>query len=145
MPLQQHEYLTSTLRLLTGHATSAAVLPPGHLAPGGAPSAALIARRVRDRLHDGYADPLTADDLAAAAGCSRFAASRAFTAVYGLAPSDYQRQLRLRTARALLTGGASGAEAAACAGFADQAHLTRWFRRYYGVTPGVYRQAVGSR
>ena len=28
---------------------------------------------------------------------------------------------------------------------ADQAHLTRWFRRCYGVTPGAYRQAVGSR
>jgi hypothetical protein len=28
------------------------------------------------------------------------------------------------------------------AGFADQAHLTRWFRRYYGITPGAYRSAV---
>jgi AraC-like DNA-binding protein len=26
-------------------------------------------------------------------------------------------------------------------GFADQAHLTRWFRRYYGITPGAYRGA----
>lgn len=144
-PLQQHEQLTSTLSLLSRHATSATTATVGDRARTSAPASALIARRVRERLHDGYADPLTADDLAAAAGCSRFAASRAFTAVYGLAPSDYQRQLRLRAARALLTGGASGAEAAAYAGFADQAHLTRWFRRYYGVTPGVYRQAVGSR
>ncbi len=141
-PLQQHEYLTSTLRLLARNATSATVVPPDDAL---SPAAGLIARRVRDRLHDGYATPLTADDLAAAAGCSRYAASRAFTAIYGLAPSDYQRQLRLRTARTLLTRGASAAEAAATAGFADQAHLTRWFRRYYGVTPGVYRQAVGSR
>jgi len=143
--LQQHEQLTSTLWLLSRHAASATTVTVGDRARTSAPTSALIARRVRERLHDGYADPLTADDLAAAAGCSRFAASRAFTAVYGLAPSDYQRQLRLRAARALLTGGASAAEAAACAGFADQAHLTRWFRRYYGVTPGVYRQAVGSR
>jgi AraC-like DNA-binding protein len=34
---------------------------------------------------------------------------------------------------------------AAQAGFADQAHLTRWFRRYYGVTPGAYRGAVHPR
>jgi methylphosphotriester-DNA--protein-cysteine methyltransferase len=35
--------------------------------------------------------------------------------------------------------------AAAEVGFADQAHLTRWFRRYYGVTPGAYRAAVQPR
>ena len=29
-------------------------------------------------------------------------------------------------------------------GFADQAHLNRWFRRYYGVTPGAYQAAVRS-
>jgi AraC-like DNA-binding protein len=137
--LQQHEQLTATARLLARHATRATLVPPG------SPASALIASRVRDLLHDDYASPLTADDLAAAAGCSRFTATRAFTTVYGLAPSDYQRQLRLRAARSLLTGGATAAEAAACAGFADQAHLTRWFRRCYGVTPGAYRQAVGSR
>ncbi len=137
--LSQHERLTATARLLTRHAKSATLVPPGN------PASALIASRVRDLLHDAYASPLTADDLAAAAGCSRFTATRAFTAVHGLAPSDYQRQLRLRAARSLLTGGATAAEAAAMAGFADQAHLTRWFRRCYGVTPGAYRQAVASR
>jgi AraC-like DNA-binding protein len=35
--------------------------------------------------------------------------------------------------------------AAAQAGFADQAHLTRWFHRYYGITPGAYRAAVQVR
>ena len=137
--LSQHERLTATARLLTRHAKRATLVPPGN------PASALIASRVRDLLHDAYASPLTADDLAAAAGCSRFTATRAFTAVHGLAPSDYQRQLRLRAARSLLTGGATAAEAAAMAGFADQAHLTRWFRRCYGVTPGAYRQAVASR
>ena len=46
-----------------------------------------------------------------------------------------------------LTGRASELEryeVAADAGFADQAHLTRWFRRYYGVTPGAYRAAAGG-
>jgi AraC-like DNA-binding protein len=137
--LQQHEQLTAAAQLLARHATRATLVPTG------SPASALIASRVRDLLHDAYASPLAADDLAAAAGCSRFTATRAFTTAYGLAPSDYQRQLRLRAARSLLTGGATAAEAAATAGFADQAHLTRWFRRCYGVTPGAYRQAVGSR
>ena len=36
-----------------------------------------------------------AGDLATATGRSRFAVHRAFTHVYGMPPSDYQRQLRL--------------------------------------------------
>jgi AraC-like DNA-binding protein len=151
-PLEQHEHLTSTVRLLARHATRATATAAWDDASSssarvsfGRPAAALIANRVRARLDDGYAAPLTAGDLAGAAGCSRYTATRAFTAVYGLAPSDYQRQLRLRAARALLTAGSSAADAAAAVGFADQAHLTRWFRRCYGVTPGAYRQAVGSR
>ena len=34
-----------------------------------------------------------------------------------------------------------GPDLLAAVGFADQAHLTRWFRRYYGITPGAYRSA----
>ncbi len=107
-----------------------------------------MAARIRELIQDSAGDPgggeLTADDLAAAAGCSRYAAYRAFRQAYGLAPSDYQRELRVRTARRLLTAGVEPALAAAEAGFADQAHLTRWFRRYYGVTPGAYRAAAGD-
>jgi AraC-like DNA-binding protein len=134
-PLEQHEHLAATVRLLAGHASRR----PAEATP---PASALIANRVRARLHDEFSAPLTATDLAEAAGCSRFAATRAFTAVYGLAPSDYQRQLRLRAARTLLSTGTSPADTAAAVGFADQAHLTRWFRRCYGVTPAAYRQAA---
>jgi AraC-like DNA-binding protein len=97
---------------------------------------------VRDRLDEGYAEDLTAADLAAAAGTSRFAVYRAFREAYGLSPSDYQRQARLRHARRLIGAGWGIAEAATVAGFADQSHLTRWFTRCYGVTPGAYRHAV---
>ena len=38
-------------------------------------------------------------------------------------------------------GGTAVADVAAATGFADQAHLTRWFRRCYGITPGAYRAA----
>ncbi len=104
---------------------------------------ATAARRARALLDELYLDDLTAQDLAAAAGCSRFALFRAFKAAYGLAPSDYQRQLRLRAARRLIAAGHSLADAAARSGFTDQAHLTRWFRRCYGITPGTYRGVAG--
>ena len=138
-PLERYERLTAAAGLLVRHATRI---------PAGAPRipARRVAERVRELIYDGYADPdLTADHVAATAGCSRFAAYRAFTQAYGLAPSDFQRQLRVRAARRLLAQGTPPAQAAAEAGFADQAHLTRWFRRYYGVTPGAYRAAVCPR
>ncbi|MEV4898413.1 helix-turn-helix domain-containing protein [Nonomuraea sp. NPDC055795] len=30
-------------------------------------------------------------------------------------------------------------DAAIAAGFSDQSHLTRWFTRVYGLTPGAYQ------
>ena len=141
--LERYERLAASARLLVRHASHHASVEQG---PGSLPelwSDPGLAARVRAHIHDaGTATDLTADDLAAAAGCSRYAAYRAFHQAYGLAPSDYQRQLRVHAARRLLSRGVPPVVAAAEAGFADQAHLTRWFRRYYGITPGTYRNAV---
>jgi AraC-like DNA-binding protein len=101
-----------------------------------------IARQVRNLLDADYAGAVSGADLAAAAGCSRYAAYRAFRSVAGLAPGEYQRQLRLRAARRELARGTPPGQAAADAGFADQAHLTRWFRRCYGITPAAYARAA---
>jgi AraC-like DNA-binding protein len=115
----------------------------GSAHPGPA-DARRVAGRARDLIAGRYRDDLTAGDLATATGRSRFAVHRAFTHVYGMPPSDYQRQLRLREARALIATGTPISEAAVLAGFADQSHLSRWFVRYYGVTPGRYQRATAS-
>jgi AraC-like DNA-binding protein len=143
--LERYERLSGTARLLLRHASGRGRLPGGaEGAEGLRGPGDRAAARVRDLIHDRYATAdLTADDLGAAAGCSRYAAYRAFTKAYGMAPSDYQRQLRVRAARRLLVQGVTPALAAAETGFADQAHLTRWFHRYYGITPGAY-QAAGN-
>lgn len=95
---------------------------------------------VRDLLHDGFAEDLSADDLARTVGLSRFQLYRQFRERYGVPPSAYLRQVRLREARRRLAAGAAIAEVAFATGFADQSHLTRWFRRTYGITPRVYQQ-----
>ena len=46
---------------------------------------------------------------------------------------------RLNSARELLREGKSPIIAASEAGFADQSHMGRHFRRFFGVTPGRYR------
>lgn len=100
------------------------------------------ARRARALLDKAFLEPLAVNDLAAVAGCSRFALYRAFREEYGMPPSAYQRLLRLRHARDLLTSGLAPADAATSAGFSDQAHFNRWFKRAYGITPGVFSCAV---
>jgi AraC-like DNA-binding protein len=146
--LRRDELLTATVRL----ATRLAAAGRGRALAGADGRAALgrhgarpVAQRARELIAARHLDDLTAADLAAAAGCSRFAVHRAFTAAYGMTPSDYQRQLRLRAARRLIAAGTPIGEAAARAGFADQAHLSRWFSRCYGITPGRYQQAAPAR
>ena len=141
--LERYERLTATARLLVRHSSARGTVSDHD---GVAGSELRVAARIRELVHERYAAAdLTSADLAAAAGCSRYAAYRAFHQVYGLAPSEYARQLRVRAARRLLARDVPPAAAAAEAGFADQAHLTRWFRRFYGVTPGAYRSAMHPR
>jgi AraC-like DNA-binding protein len=55
-----------------------------------------------------------------------------------MTPHTYQTQLRVRQAKSLLRTGLPIASAAIAAGFYDQAHLTRHFKRVVGVPPGRY-------
>ncbi|MFY9613877.1 MAG: helix-turn-helix domain-containing protein, partial [Candidatus Dormiibacterota bacterium] len=48
----------------------------------------------------------------------------------------YRTLRRLALARAAIESGQSLARAASEAGFADQSHMTRQFKRTYGLTPG---------
>jgi len=74
-------------------------------------------------------------------GIGPYALLRAFRAETGLPPHAYLNQIRVRRARGLLDRGVAPARAAAEAGFADQAHLTRHFKRIVGVPPGAYQRA----
>lgn len=49
-------------------------------------------------------------------------------------PYAWLAQHRVQRSRRLLRAGLRPAEVAGLVGFADQAHLTRWFRRVVGVT-----------
>ncbi|MBB4789492.1 helix-turn-helix domain-containing protein [Streptomyces nodosus] len=93
-------------------------------------------------LRERFAEDLSIGELAQVAGCSRYVLYRCFRTAYGFAPSEYQRDLRLRRARALLAGGTAPSSTAAETGFADQAHLTSYFTHTYGMTPSAYRTAA---
>jgi AraC-like DNA-binding protein len=73
---------------------------------------------------------------------------RAFSREYGLPPHRYLTGRRVDLARRLLLAGMPAAEVAGAAGFYDQSHLTRHFRRMLGTGPAHYATAArmpGSR
>ncbi len=117
-----------------------------HATPAGAteplPGTGAVARQVMDRLAGQLTGPPALAELAAGAGLSRYQLLRAFRAEVGMPPYAWLAQHRVARARVLLEHGHRPAEAATLTGFADQAHLTRWFRRVVGVTPGAYRNGV---
>ncbi|GKQ50599.1 AraC family transcriptional regulator [Bradyrhizobium sp. Ce-3] len=76
--------------------------------------------------------------IAAGFGRSREGFSRMVRREFGVAPHAFRQLARLNRARGLLRAGEPVAAVAADAGFSDQSHLTRLFRRTFGTTPGVY-------
>lgn len=131
---------SSLLRTAIGGLLAAhgAAVPGGRTGrPGRSPAAVA---QTRELLSERMADPPSLDELSAATGLGPFALLRAFRAETGLPPHAYLNQLRVRQARSLLDGGLAPAQVAACTGFADQAHLTRHFKRVVGVPPGAYQR-----
>jgi len=106
---------------------------------GSRSSAAL--RRVRDLLEAEYARTVTIRELARVAGLSTFHLIRVFRASFGLPPYKYLEQIRIQQARRLIRLGFPLAHVVHATGFSDQSHLTRYFKRIVGVTPGMYARA----
>jgi AraC-like DNA-binding protein len=98
--------------------------------------------RIREYLQMHVADPVSLDDLAGAVGLSKFYLLRRFQRTYGVSPHAYLTQLRLARARRLLETGKAVSHVAYEAGFADQSHLTRRFKGFFGFTPAEYGRQV---
>ena len=100
-------------------------------------------RRALGLIHARYAEPLTVAAIARHAGASASALTRLFRAHLGRSPAAYLADLRLAKARDLLARSAlSIAEIALSCGYADQAALTRAFRRRQDVTPAALRRRL---
>ena len=80
-------------------------------------------------------------DLAIAVGLSPSRLRHLFRLQVGMSAQSYQVWLRLGEACALLAGGVSLSAAAVGAGFSDAAHLSRTFRRTFGLAPS---QIIGA-
>lgn len=132
-PLDRDQRLAMLYAAVARHAGRRAAADGAGLDP--------VVRRARERLAEALGEPLSIADLADEAGVSRFALIRRFAREVGLTPHAWRMQRRVEAARGLLALGIAPAAAAAALGFADQAHLTRLFRRQFGMTPGRYAAA----
>ncbi|MFF9244398.1 AraC family transcriptional regulator [Streptomyces sp. NPDC014801] len=98
----------------------------------------VLARRLRELLDARVTDGVTLEEAARVLRAHPAHLVRAFSAAYGIAPHQYLTSRRVERARRLLLDGQPASAAATAAGFYDQAHLTRHFRKLVGVTPGKY-------
>lgn len=101
-------------------------------------SGATAVRRVRAQMEERYAEDLRLDDLASGVGLTRFQLLRLFKRHTGTTPHQYQIEVRVSRARERLSRGIPPAQVAFDVGFADQSHLTRHFKRGWGVKPGEF-------
>ncbi|MDQ0684651.1 AraC-like DNA-binding protein [Streptomyces achromogenes] len=97
-----------------------------------------LARRLRELLDERVVEGLALEEAAGLVRAHPAHLVRAFSGAYGIAPHQYLTARRVDLARRLLLDGRPPGEVAAAAGFYDQAHLTRHFRKLVGVTPGRY-------
>ena len=112
---------------------------------GGAGESDELPERVRDVcawLEEHCTETVRLTTLAELAGCSPGLINRLFRQVSGLPPYEYLTQLRLRFAAARLRDSEVPlSDIALAAGFSDQSHFQRFFRRAYGITPKAYRES----
>ncbi|CCB66800.1 protein of unknown function [Hyphomicrobium sp. MC1] len=98
-------------------------------------------RRVLSLVHDRLADDISLDDLASAAGLSRFHFVRAFKAAVGKPPHRWLVGLRIERAKELLlVRDMTIIEVAACVGFDSQSHFGQVFLDQVGMCPRDWRR-----
>jgi AraC-like DNA-binding protein len=98
--------------------------------------------RAKDLADARYAEPLSIDDLAAAAGLSRAHFSREFRRAFGEPPHAYLLTRRLERAATLLrTTDRPIADVCLSVGLQSLGSFTTSFTRTYGSSPSAYRAA----
>ena len=97
-------------------------------------------RIMREKIHYDFRESLRVRDLAQAAGIHPVHAARIFRRYSGRTPGEYLQHLRVQAACRMIAENNDPLSAvAAQAGFADQSHMNRTFKRIIGTTPGTFQ------
>lgn len=100
--------------------------------------------RAKEFLDDSFLRPLTLSAVAAAAGVHPAYLANSFRLHYRCSVGEYLRLRRVEFAcHKISTSKDSLADIALAAGFSNQSHFSRIFKRTTGMTPAQYRAACG--
>jgi AraC family transcriptional regulator len=99
--------------------------------------------RAQELLHAQFTTVVRTGEVARAVGIHPAHLAREFRAHFRQSMGSYVRRLRLDwAARELIRSETPLAVVALAAGFADQSHFTRFFKRHTGLTPQAYRRTM---
>ena len=99
-------------------------------------------RRVVAHVESSLDDAVGVQDLASLSRLSVSQFSRAFKQSFGQAPHHYVMGRRVARAQAMMLQDRDPlSQIAVAVGLADQAHLSKLFRRFIGETPNAWRRA----
>ena len=99
---------------------------------------------VKEYLDTHFLGPIELGELENRFERNKFLIIRDFKRAFNTTPSAYQLQLKVNLGKRLLMENKSILEAALTAGFYDQAHFTREFKKTCGVTPLHYYNSFHS-
>jgi AraC-like DNA-binding protein len=103
-------------------------------------------KRVREHIEMNIALPLATDEVARVVNLSVSHFCRAFKHSFGITVHRYVMHKRIERAQELIASTSDPlSDIAVSCGMSDQSHLTRWFRRVVGETPGRWRTAFRDR
>jgi AraC family transcriptional regulator len=101
--------------------------------------------QARDLLHSQFSENLTLDVIAKSVGVHPVHLASTFRQHFACTVGEYVRRLRIESACRQISGSdAPLVEIALAAGFSDQSHLTKTFRRLTGLSPAQFRATIRS-
>jgi AraC family transcriptional regulator len=103
-------------------------------------------QQIDDLLRSEFIEPLTLDRIAGSVGVHPSHLARVFRRAHGCTVGDYLRNLRIEFAcDRLRTTDASLVEIALAAGFSDQSHFSKTFKRQTGMSPAIFKKSFRAR
>lgn len=102
-----------------------------------------VAQEIKALLESRFDERITLRRIGRVFGLSSFQVLRLFQRHHGMSPFAYLGRIRIERAVEMLLDGEPIAGVAVAVGFVDQSHMTKHFKRHYGVTPVEYRALNG--